>query len=78
MMAMGVLIVDTDVARRQQLGTVLSFMGMPWQEVAQADLDMAIEASGPLQGVLIGELVDRPLSTLLEQYPRTPFVSWPR
>ena len=75
MMAMGVLIVDTDVARRQQLGTVLSFMGMPWQEVAQADLDMAIEASGPLQGVLIGELVDRPLSTLLEQYPRTPFVS---
>ncbi|MBP8280313.1 MAG: hypothetical protein KAX43_06230, partial [Aeromonas sp.] len=28
MMAMGVLIVDADEQRRQQLGTVLSFMGI--------------------------------------------------
>ena len=52
MVEMGVLIVDADAQRRQQLGTVLSFMGIPWQEVAQSDLDVAIESSGPLQGVL--------------------------
>ena len=34
MVEMGVLIVDADAQRRQQLGTVLSFMGIPWQEVA--------------------------------------------
>ena len=59
MVEMGVLIVDADAQRRQQLGTVLSFMGIPWQEVAQSDLDVAIESSGPLQGVLVGELIDR-------------------
>ena len=54
MMAMGVLIVDADAQRRQQLGTVLSFMGIPWQEIAESELDVAIETSGPLQGVLAG------------------------
>ncbi|MGL6361501.1 sigma-54 dependent transcriptional regulator [Aeromonas veronii] len=75
MVEMGVLIVDADAQRRQQLGTVLSFMGIPWQEVAQSDLDVAIESSGPLQGVLVGELTDRPLSELLAAFPRTPFLS---
>ena len=75
MVEMGVLIVDADAQRRQQLGTVLSFMGIPWQEVAQGDLDVAIESSGPLQGVLVGELTDRPLSELLAAFPRTPFLS---
>ncbi len=75
MVEMGVLIVDADAQRRQQLGTVLSFMGIPWQEVAQSDLDVAIESSGPLQGVLVGELTDRPLSDLLAAFPRTPFLS---
>ena len=59
MMAMGVLIVDADAQRRQQLGTVLSFMGIPWQDVAEGDLDVAIESSGPLQGVLTGSLNGR-------------------
>ena len=59
MMAMGVLIVDADEQRRQQLGTVLSFMGIPWQEVVESDLDVAIETAGPLQGILAGELRER-------------------
>ena len=46
---MGVLLVDADDVRRQQLGTVLSFMGIPWQEVVESDLDVAIETAGPLQ-----------------------------
>ncbi|WP_042012601.1 sigma-54 dependent transcriptional regulator [Aeromonas fluvialis] len=75
MVEMGVLIVDADAQRRQQLGTVLSFMGIPWQEVAQSDLDVAIESSGPLQGVLVGELSGRPLPDLLIAFPRTPFLS---
>ncbi|MCF3099189.1 sigma-54-dependent Fis family transcriptional regulator [Aeromonas australiensis] len=74
-MEMGVLIVDADAQRRQQLGTVLSFMGIPWQEVTQSDLDVAIESSGPLQGVMVGELTDRTLPDLLAAFPRTPFIS---
>lgn len=75
MMAMGVLIVDADAQRRQQLGTVLSFMGIPWQEVAEGDLEVAIESSGPLQGVLTGALNGRPLGELLTGFPRVPFLS---
>ncbi|MFN4321225.1 MAG: sigma-54 dependent transcriptional regulator [Aeromonas media] len=75
MMAMGVLIVDADEQRRQQLGTVLSFMGIPWQEVVEADLDVAIETSGPLQGVLTGKLLERSLGELLAAFPRIPFLS---
>ncbi|MCP3288865.1 sigma-54 dependent transcriptional regulator, partial [Aeromonas hydrophila] len=75
MMAMGVLIVDADAQRRQQLGTVLSFMGIPWQDVAEGDLDVAIESSGPLQGVLTGSLNGRPLGELLTGFPRVPFLS---
>lgn len=75
MVEMGVLIVDADKARRQQLETVLSFMGIPWQDVAEGDLDVAIESAGPLQGVLVGELTERPLPELLAAFPRTPFLS---
>ncbi|CAJ1815929.1 hypothetical protein LMBIIBHN_01464 [Aeromonas salmonicida] len=74
-MAMGVLIVDADAQRRQQLGTVLSFMGIPWQEIAESELDVAIETSGPLQGVLAGALTGRPLDELLTLFPRIPFLS---
>ena len=72
---MGVLLVDADDVRRQQLGTVLSFMGIPWQEVVEADLDVAIEPAGPLQGILAGELRERALSELLAAHPRLPFLS---
>ncbi|WP_421260122.1 sigma-54 dependent transcriptional regulator [Aeromonas sp. 600774] len=75
MVEMGVLIVDADAQRRQQLGTVLSFMGILWQDVAEGDLDVAIESSGPLQGVLVGELTGRTLPELLAAFPRTPFIS---
>jgi len=75
MVEMGVLIVDADAQRRQQLGTVLSFMGIPWQEVAECDLEVAIESTGPLQGVLAGELENRPLPELLAAFPRIPFIS---
>ncbi|MCX4050420.1 sigma-54 dependent transcriptional regulator [Aeromonas caviae] len=74
-MAMGVLLVDADDVRRQQLGTVLSFMGIPWQEVVESDLDVAIETAGPLQGILAGELRERALSELLAAHPRVPFLS---
>ncbi|MEI4937726.1 AAA domain-containing protein [Aeromonas caviae] len=74
-MAMGVLLVDADDVRRQQLGTVLSFMGIPWQEVVESDLDVAIETAGPLQGILTGELRERALSELLAAHPRLPFLS---
>ncbi|MBL0661838.1 sigma-54 dependent transcriptional regulator [Aeromonas caviae] len=74
-MAMGVLLVDADDVRRQQLGTVLSFMGIPWQEVVESDLDVAIETAGPLQGILAGELCERALSELLAAHPRLPFLS---
>ncbi|QQA63343.2 sigma-54-dependent Fis family transcriptional regulator [Aeromonas caviae] len=74
-MAMGVLLVDADDVRRQQLGTVLSFMGIPWQEVLESDLDVAIETAGPLQGILAGELRERALSELLAAHPRLPFLS---
>ncbi|KMY35339.1 sigma-54 dependent transcriptional regulator [Aeromonas caviae] len=74
-MAMGVLLVDADDVRRQQLGTVLSFMGIPWQEVVESDLDMPIETAGPLQGILAGELRERALSELLAAHPRLPFLS---
>ena len=72
---MGVLLVDADDVRRQQLGTVLSFMGIPWQEVVESDLDMPIETAGPLQGILAGELRERALSELLAAHPRLPFLS---
>ncbi len=72
---MGVLLVDADDVRRQQLGTVLSFMGIPWQEVVESDLDVAIETAGPLQGILVGELRERALSELLAAHPRLPFLS---
>ena len=72
---MGVLLVDADDVRRQQLGTVLSFMEIPWQEVVESDLDMAIETAGPLQGILAGELRERALSELLAAHPRLPFLS---
>ncbi len=72
---MGVLLVDADDVRRQQLGTVLSFMGIPWQEVVESDLDVAIETAGPLQGILAGELRERALSELLVAHPRLPFLS---
>ncbi|PJG59362.1 sigma-54 interaction domain-containing protein [Aeromonas cavernicola] len=72
---MGVLIVDADVQRRQQLGIVLSFMGIPWQEVAASDWSVAIEALEGLQAVIVGELIEDELATLLNAYPRIPFLS---
>ena len=74
-MARGVLLVAADAVRRLQLGTVLSFMGIPWQEVVESDLDVAIETAGPLQGILAGELRERALSELLAAHPRLPFLS---
>ena len=50
-------------------------MGIPWQEVVEADLDVAIETSGPLQGVLTGKLLERSLGELLAAFPRIPFLS---
>lgn len=75
MVQIGVLIVDADGQRRQQLGTVLSFMGILWQAVTEADLDAAIESAGQLQGVLVGKLTTRGLADLLTAFPSTPFLS---
>ncbi|UDN29092.1 sigma-54 dependent transcriptional regulator [Aeromonas caviae] len=50
-------------------------MGIPWQEVVESDLDVAIETAGPLQGILAGELRERALSELLAAHPRLPFLS---
>ena len=41
----------------------------------EADLDVAIESSGPLQGILTGKLLERSLGELLAAFPRIPFLS---
>lgn len=54
--------------------TVLSFMGIPWQEIAESlKLDVAIETSGPLQGVLARCLDRSSVGRITDLFPRIPF-----
>ncbi|WP_409420490.1 sigma-54 dependent transcriptional regulator [Pseudaeromonas sp. ZJS20] len=69
------LLIDNDDSRRQQLETVLSFMGVPWQSGAEEDCLAYLASADDLMAVVVGSLNGTSLDTLLETYPQLPFLS---
>ena len=51
-----VLIIDGNEARRQQLATILSFLGWQWQLGGEEDCLAYLDASNQLSAVLLCEL----------------------
>ena len=70
-----VLIIDGHEGRRQQLSTILSFLGWQWQSGAEEDCLAYLDASVQLCAVLLGDLTAVELADLLARYPGVPFIS---
>lgn len=70
-----VLIIDGDEARRQQLETILSFMGCQWQSGAEEDCLAYLDAPNQVSAVLLGDLASTTEAALLTQFARVPFIS---
>lgn len=69
------LLIDNDDIRRQQLETVLSFMGLPWQSGAEEDCLAYLACADDLMAVVVGSLKTVDLESLLATYPQLPFLS---
>ena len=70
-----VLLIDGDESRRQQLETVLAFMGMQWQSGAEEDCLAYLDAADQLSAVIVGQLQTSTLDKLLAAHPAIPFIS---
>ena len=70
-----VLIIDGNETRRQQLATILSFLGWQWQLGGEEDCLAYLDASNQLSAVLLGELTSVNQAELLARYPGVPFIS---
>lgn len=70
-----VLIIDSQESRRQQLETILSFMGCQWQSGAEEDCLAYLDAPGQVSAVILGDLQSTTEAQLLERFPRIAFIS---
>ena len=71
-----VLIIDGDEKRRQQMETVLNFMGFDWRCGDEPDCLAYLDGADDLLGVVVGSLQTRTLEQLLGAYPQIPFLSY--
>lgn len=69
------LLIDANEERRQQLETVLSFMGIQWQSGAEEDCLAYLSAAEGISAVVVGELKKMSLAEISAQYPAIPFIS---
>jgi len=70
-----VLIIDHNEERRQQLETILSFMGWEWQSGAEEDCVAYLGALNQVSAVLLGDLTSVSQAELLARHPGLPFIS---
>ncbi|MGL4205191.1 MAG: sigma-54 dependent transcriptional regulator [Aeromonadaceae bacterium] len=70
-----VLIIDGNEARRQQLETILAFMGWQWQSGQEEDCLAYLSALEQISAVVVGELASTSLDKLLAQHPGIPFIA---
>ncbi|MBP8172865.1 MAG: sigma-54-dependent Fis family transcriptional regulator [Aeromonadaceae bacterium] len=70
-----VLIIDSQESRRQQLETILSFMGCQWQSGAEEDCLAYLDAPGQVSAVILGDVQSTTEAQLLERFPRIAFIS---
>lgn len=69
-----ILVVDNDIARREQIATVLSFVGEHFHVCSADEADQYFsETSNILTVILCGETTE-PLLTLVKEHPATPFI----
>lgn len=70
-----VLIIDGNEARRQQLETILAFMGWQWQSGPEEDCLAYLSALEQISAVVVGELTSTSLDKLLTLHPGIPFIA---
>jgi sigma-54 dependent transcriptional regulator, flagellar regulatory protein len=71
-----VLIIDGDEKRRQQMETVLNFMGFDWRCGDEPDCLAYLDGADDLLGVVVGSLQTQSLEHLLASHPQIPFLSY--
>ncbi len=69
------LLVDANDERRQQLETVLSFMGIQWQSGGEEDCLAYLSAVENISAVVVGDLKTTTLPELATRYSSVPFIS---
>ena len=69
------LLVDANDERRQQLETVLSFMGIQWQSGGEEDCLAYLSAVENISAVVVGDLKTTTLPELATRYSAVPFIS---
>jgi sigma-54 specific flagellar transcriptional regulator A len=69
------LLVDANDERRQQLETVLSFMGIQWQSGGEEDCLAYLSAVENISAVIVGDLKTTTLLELATRYSSVPFIS---
>ncbi len=71
-----VLIIDGDDKRRQQMETVLNFLGFDWRSGDEPDCLAYLDGADDLLCVVVGGLQTRTLAQLLVSYPQIPFLRY--
>jgi len=69
-----ILVVDTDVARLNQLETVLSFVGEHFQTVTEENIDQAIKQQANMLTVILSGSLSSTLVQLVKDNPACPFI----
>ena len=69
-----ILVVDNDVARRQQIATVLSFVGEHFQTCSQDEITELVKKTENTLTVIICGNITSELAQLVKTYPACPFI----
>jgi sigma-54 specific flagellar transcriptional regulator A len=69
-----VLVVDNDIARRDQIATVLSFVGEHFHACPEEDVDQYFNDSGNILTVILCGKVSDLLVDFVKKHPETPFI----
>jgi len=69
-----ILVVDNDIARRQQIATVLSFVGEHFQTCAQDEItELVKKTENTLTVIICGDITSE-IAQLVKAYPACPFI----
>ncbi len=70
-----VLILDADNTRRQALENLLSFLNIEWISDVHSDVLIHWSKKPELSGVLVGNIPNNPVESLIVRFPKIPFVT---
>ena len=70
-----ILVVDNDLQRRQQLETVLSFVGEHFTACDEAQLVTNYQDTAPILTVIVAGNISDNLQSFIKQHPQTPFIA---